>query len=131
MALAILLVAVPSVNAQKYGLELKLDHFWIYSVTPVETEANVSLKGQFDKDAVRVSLPSINYFANPVSKDGGEIQNPDDRLLCYKVKRAKGEAKLDKVKGLHTNNQFGPELLKTVKEVEFCVPSLMSQQEPL
>jgi hypothetical protein len=33
--------------------------------------------------------------------------------------------------GLHTNNQFGPELLGTVKEVEFCVPSSMSQQEPL
>jgi hypothetical protein len=32
--------------------------------------------------------------------------------------------------GLHTSNQFGPELLGTVKEVEFCVPSSMSLQEP-
>jgi len=92
----------------------------------------------------------------PFSIEPAEIDNPDRHLVCYQAKLAskaipqngcgcdttvdatcRGE-KLDprqarhlKKVGLHTNNQFGPELLKTVKEVEFCVPSLMSQQEPL
>ena len=91
----------------------------------------------------------------PLSIEPAEIDNPDRHLVCYQAKLASREipqngcgcdttvdamcrgVKIDprqarhvKKVGFHTNNQFGPELLGTVKEVEFCVPSLMSQQEP-
>jgi hypothetical protein len=84
-----------------------------------------------------------------------EIDNPDRHLVCYQAKlaskaipqngcgcdttvdaRCRGvkidprQARHVKKVGLHTNNQFGPELLKTAREVEFCVPSLMPPQEP-
>jgi hypothetical protein len=84
------------------------------------------------------------------------VDNPDRHLVCYQAKLApraipqngcgcdttvdamcRGvkidprQARHVKRGGLHTNNQFGPELLGTVKEVEFCVPSLMSLREPL
>ncbi len=74
-----------------------------------------------------------------------EIQNPDARLTCYQVKLVKGvcaagspqneggekgvtafceaQPKHEKGVGIHTNNQFGPEQLDTIKEEELCVPS--------
>jgi hypothetical protein len=91
----------------------------------------------------------------PFAIQPAEIDNPDRHLVCYQAKlasraipqngcgcdttvdaRCRGvkidprQARHVKRAGLHTNNQFGPELLKTAKEVEFCVPSSMSLQEP-
>jgi hypothetical protein len=91
----------------------------------------------------------------PFAVQPAEIDNPDRHLVCYRAKLASRDipqngcgcdttvdarcrgVKIDprqtrhvKRTGLHTNNQFGPELLKTAKEVELCVPSLMSHQEP-
>ena len=63
-------------------------------------------------------------LCNPVDKDGEGMGNPDDHLLCYKVKRAKREPKFEKVKGIHINNQFSPLQLDAKKEKELCVPSL-------
>jgi hypothetical protein len=91
----------------------------------------------------------------PFAIQPAEIDNPDRHLVCYQAKLASKaipqngcgcdttvdamcrgvkidprQARHVKKAGLHTNNQFGPELLGTVKEVEFCVPSSMSHQEP-
>jgi hypothetical protein len=91
----------------------------------------------------------------PFAIGPAEIDNPDRHLVCYQAKlaskaipqngcgcdttvdaRCRGvkidprQARHVKRGGLHTNNQFGPELLRTVKEVGFCVPSSMTQQEP-
>ena len=49
-------------------------------------------------------------------------------LALAQVKPAKGEPKHAKVVGLFVNNQFEPEQaeqLNTVKEEEFCVPSVV------
>jgi hypothetical protein len=84
------------------------------------------------------------------------IGNPDRHLVCYQAKLASKvipqngcgcdttvdlkcrgakinpkQARHVKKVGLHTNNQFGPELLGTIKEVELCVPSLMPHKESL
>ena len=64
------------------------------------------------------------WLCNPVDKNGEGIANPDDHLLCYKVKPAKGEPKFDKVKAIHINNQFGPLQLDAKREKELCVPSV-------
>ncbi len=68
-------------------------------------------------------VTEIKRLCNPVSKDGGEIQNPDNHLLCYRVERAEDEAKFEDVKDIHTNNQFGPLQLDAEKWRELCVPS--------
>ena len=90
--------------------------------TPDFVPVQVSLVDQFNQPTV-FDVTEIKRLCNPVGKDGGEIQNPDDHLLCYRVKRAEDEAKHEKVKNIHTNNQFGPLLLDTKKWRELCVPS--------
>ena len=54
----------------------------------------------------------------PVDKESEGIKNPDNHLMCYKVKREK-----KKLEGIHVNNQFGPLQLNTKKVMELCVPS--------
>jgi hypothetical protein len=76
------------------------------------------------------------------------IRNPDDHLVCYQAKVAKNvipqngcgcDASVDpgckgakiepaqpkhtRILGINVNNQFGPEVLNTSKEVEICIPS--------
>jgi hypothetical protein len=62
----------------------------------------------------------------PVQKihDGiiSEIINEENNLMCYDIKKIKGDDKFEKI-NVFTNNQFGPEELKVEKQEELCVPS--------
>ena len=103
------------------------DHFKCYSVEVTEgteefEEISVSVWDQFDQATI-LDVRKPRRLCNPVSKDDGEIGNPDNHLLCYKVTLATGELKFEKVKGIHVNNQFGPLQLDAIKEKELCVPS--------
>jgi hypothetical protein len=76
------------------------------------------------------------------------IRNPDDHLVCYQAKVAKNlivqngcgcdtvadpkckglpiapaQPKHAPLLGINVNNQFGPEVVDTSKEVEICIPS--------
>jgi len=63
-----------------------------------------------------------------------DIKNPDVHLTCYKVKPRLNDQGHDRIK-FDTNNQFGPEFLKTklhdevtasgkIFRHEICVPTL-------
>ncbi len=82
----------------------------------------VSVLDQFNQPTL-LDVKKPKWLCNPVDKNNEGIANPDDHLLCYKVKRARGEPKFEKVKGIHTNNQFGPLRLRAKREKELCVPS--------
>ena len=108
-----------------------IDHFKCYSVKV--SKGNKFLKGlqvnvvdQFNQPAV-YDVKKPKRLCNPVQKevDGQvtEIQNPEDHLMCYDIKRAKGEPKHVKVLGIFVSNQFGPLQVDTKKEKELCVPS--------
>ena len=86
-------------------------------------EILVSAVDQFEQDTLLV-VKKPERLCNPVSKDGEDIVDQDNHLLCYKVKRAKGEPKFEKVKAIHINNQFGPLQLDAKREKELCVPSV-------
>ena len=45
-------------------------------------------------------------------------------LVCYLAKPAKDVPKHLPVTPVYVNNQFGPEILRTVKDDELCIPSL-------
>ena len=90
--------------------------------TPDFEPVRVSVWDQFDQPML-LDVKKPKWLCNPVEKDMTEIQNPDAHLLCYKVKRVKGEPKFEKVEGIHTNNQFGPLQLEAKKVKELCVPS--------
>ena len=103
------------------------DYFKCYDVeptrsTPKFSKTQVSVEDEFGQPTI-LEIRKPKYLCNPVSTDGSEIQNPKDHLLCYKAKRAKGEARFRKVRGIHTLSQFGALELDAKKEKEFCVLS--------
>ena len=105
-----------------------IDHFKCYKVkvtkgTDAFVKQTVSVSDQFEQPTM-LDVKKPTRLCNPVSKDGGEIGTPDSHLLCYKVKRAKGEPRFEKVEGIiHTANQFGSLRLDAKKEKELCIPS--------
>lgn len=60
----------------------------------------------------------------PVDKNGEQIKKPANELLCYAIKPAKRQPKHKPVRGVHVNDQFGPEILDTSVDAELCVPPL-------
>jgi len=109
-----------------------VNHYKCYEVEVTEGTP------EFEKRIVHIFDPNFDesrdlevkkpkLLCNPVQKihDGiTEIIVPENHLLCYDVKPAEGEPKHEKRKNVSTNNQFGPELLDTEKEMEMCVPSM-------
>ena len=110
MAMAAFGLALASSQAQA------LDHFKCYKakkdVTPFPSM--VSLVDQFS--SVNAEVKKAFLWCNPVSKNGGPIANPNDHLLCYKIKADKQEI------ALQTTNQFGVSTLTAKKAFLLCVP---------
>jgi len=80
------------------------------------------LVDQFDGSTVELKKPKM--LCVPVEKTAPVI-NPIDHLTCYQIKRSDG-LKHTKVDDIHLNNeQFGPEVVSTVKEQFLCVSSVI------
>jgi hypothetical protein len=63
------------------------DHFKVYAVENLEAGHEVTLEDQFDRELdtkEEVRLAVIEFFANPVSKDGSEIQCQNAHLTWYR-----------------------------------------------
>ena len=58
-----------------------------------------------------------------MNKNGEGIKNPEAHMVCYQAKSGKGQPKHVR-QTASTANQFGTLVIGTVKEREFCVPSL-------
>lgn len=80
-----------------------------------------TVEDQFGSRSVELKRPS--KLCNPTDKNGSGILDPDNHLLCYKVKV---DPKTTKIEGVQVANQFGDGLLELKKESELCVPSSMS-----
>jgi hypothetical protein len=111
---------------------INVDHYKCYKVrvtagTPkfVKNTA-VSVADQFTSPAKTLLLKKPKNLCLPVDKNGEGIKNPTGHLLCYIVKPAIGAPAHVSQPQLFVNNQLGPELLKTIKEGEFCIPSTRS-----
>ncbi len=107
--------------------EFLVDHFKCYKVEVSEGSEfpegiQVDVVDQFNQPKL-FNVKKPERLCNPVDKNGEGIINPDAHLMCYKVKPAEDEPKHIKMKGIHTNNQFGPLQVDTKKEAELCVPS--------
>jgi glucose/arabinose dehydrogenase len=107
-----------------------LDHFKCYSVrvtpgTPkFPKDLRVSVVDQFHQPTLYDVVKPTRLCA-PANKDDespGAETHPM-HLMCYQVKPAVGQPKHVKVSNIYTNNQFGPDLLDTIREEELCVPS--------
>jgi len=97
-------------------------------------QVNVTDTNFGEERMLEVEEPEL--LCNPVEKmhNGiiAEIIDPENHLLCYKVKPADGDQEHQKRNSVFTDNQFGPEEFETDKERELCVPSMkMVLQIPL
>ena len=122
-------------------LPITVNHFKCYDVkeskdTPKFVKRIISVfdpnfdsPGDLPQD-FEVKKPKM--LCNPVEKqvdnaDGTveitPIQNPENHLMCYDIKKLKDDPKFEKI-SVFTNNQFGPEQLDVKKEKLLCVPSI-------
>jgi len=108
-----------------------LDHFKCYGISTsamYDTEGilplpvHLGLRDQFQDEKFEVGRPAL--LCNPAAKIHGDqvfgINHKEAHLMCFEARPMDG----DPVQELaRTLNQFGPEMLKTVREDQLCVPS--------
>jgi len=109
-----------------------LDHFKCYKVkvtkgtprSPKQTRADVV--DDFESRTYELKRPT--RLCVPVDRDGEGIVDDVDHLVCYRAKRAKGEPKHSKVRGMiYTRDGFGAERLDSRVEEELCVPATVTR----
>lgn len=107
-----------------------VDHYKCYKVRgrkgapKFKPILGVSVSDQFIGQPPKLfDLKKPTRLCTPVDKNGEGIKNPGTHLLCYQAKPTKGQPRHQPVSSIFVNNQFGPEILQTVKEEDLCVPS--------
>ena len=108
---------------------INVDHFLCYRVkrsrhTDRFQRKQVSVTDQFNNvEPKSFDVKQPTRLCTPVDKNGEGMKNPYAHMMCYSVKRARGEPRHERIKGLWVNDQFGAIQVDTRKEKELCVPS--------
>jgi cysteine-rich repeat protein len=105
--------------------DLGADRFRCYKVKGAKISATVTLQDQFEtKVTVVEGAPKL--LCNPAQQTLAMIEQPERRLLCYKIKDAKLDPPQPKFvkQAVTTENSFGNESLTASKAALLCVPSL-------
>ncbi|OGZ41592.1 MAG: hypothetical protein A3C80_00100 [Candidatus Ryanbacteria bacterium RIFCSPHIGHO2_02_FULL_45_43] len=106
-----------------------VDHFMCYKAKPPkgmkwDKVTGVKVEDQFLQPKLYNLLP--RWLCNPADKYWqGKVEPrhiPQRHLLCYIARPAKGQPKHEP-RRVSVNNQFGSEVLDTVKEDIFCIPA--------
>jgi pimeloyl-ACP methyl ester carboxylesterase len=117
-------VAVPAPDNSSNNV----DHYKCYKVKVSKSGPKfqnidgVSIADQFESSLYDLTKPK--HLCRPVDKNGEGMKNPLGQLLCYKPKLESGQPKHTRRLEVHTNDQLGPNVFDTVKQREFCVPSV-------
>ena len=98
--------------------ELRLDHFLIYDLQNKQAAGNIYLQGQFDAQRVRMQLALLDYFANPVSKNGEPIVDKHAHLAWYR-----GVQPTEPLRRVTLENQFGKFEIRTSTGYGLLVPT--------
>jgi hypothetical protein len=110
---------VSTAPAQPNPPGIKLDHYACYRLSAAKPfkQQKVKLTDQFGSSVAVVVREQ--FLCAPVEKNGGDIINKQDHLVCYVVTGGKNAGK--KVEII---NQFGKAVLSLGGTVQLCVPSL-------
>jgi len=105
--------------------KIVINHFKCYDAkeskkTPKFEKRTVDMDDQFG--SVTMKVHKVKSLCSPVDKNSEGVVNEENYLMCYDLKKIKGEPKFEKL-NVFTNNQFGPEELKVKKQKQLCVPS--------
>jgi hypothetical protein len=115
------LAAVNPLSGQER--QFKLDHFKVYQVESAErVEDTVALQGQFDKEYKKAAISGPLFFANPVSKNDGKIQDPNAHLNWYRLRQEEREP----TRRVSVENQFGKQQLVIDIAALLAVPTKKS-----
>jgi hypothetical protein len=98
--------------------ELKLDYFKIYDVENRDAQGDVFLRGQFDRRLQRMRLTLLDFFANPVSKNGEPLYNKNAHLTWYR-----GVQPAEPIRQVSLENQFGKFKIRTGTGYGLLVPT--------
>ena len=98
--------------------ELKLDYFKFYDVENREAEGDVLLRGQFDQRPQKMQLRLLDFFANPVSKNGEPLYDKNAHLAWYR-----GVQPSEPLRRVVLENQFGRFDIRTGTGYGLLVPT--------
>jgi hypothetical protein len=98
----------------------ELDHYQCYKVRPLDRfdSRDVRLRDQFGGVEARVGRPL--QLCNPVSKNGGEVLNARDHLVCHAIEPSRP---FDPLKVWITNQFERRSVLEAVRRERLCLPS--------
>ncbi len=82
--------------------ELKLDYFKFYDVENRDAQGDLQVRGQFDKRPVPMRLRLLDFFGNPVSKNGERLFDKNAHLAWYR-----GVQPAEPPRRVVLENQFG------------------------
>ena len=98
--------------------ELKLDYFQIYDLENRPAAGNILLQGQFDQRRLKMQLALVDYFGNPVSKNGEPIYDKNAHLAWYR-----GVQPAEPIRRVVLENQFGKFDIRTGTGYGLLVPT--------
>src|SRR5215510_9612810 len=109
---------------------INVDHYKCYKAkaSPGQPRMTptVHVQTQFDNKDYVLRRPT--RLCTPVDKNGEGIKNPVGHMMCYK---AVPKGPRHSPTHIFVNSQLGPTERNTVKEIEFCVPSLKNPAPPV
>jgi hypothetical protein len=119
LSATIAVLGTNAAQAQANPPGIKLDHYACYKVTPAQPFRlrRVKLEDQFGRgEAVVVRA---QFLCAPVSKNGIDVANKQDHLICYLVDSGKKANRK-----VETIDQFGKSILTVTSIAQLCVPAL-------
>jgi hypothetical protein len=106
-----------------------VDRYKCYRATPSDDFPRLFPRGvALGADSVlstgTYEFKGVSRACTPVAVDGGPVKNTEGRLVCYRVRRARGEAPDEPLAGLYaTSGDLGATRLDTKRVEEICVPA--------
>jgi cysteine-rich repeat protein len=111
----------------------RVDRFKCYTIKPSRGEPpftpiiGITVADHLQQPK-RYDIMKPTRLCTPVEQDGDGVEDADTHLLCYQVKPSTtppAQSKFVSVPGIFVGNQFGRELVDTLKDDELCVPSTL------
>jgi len=98
--------------------ELKLDYFQIYDLENRPAAGNILLQGQFDEKRLKMQVALVDFFGNPVSKNGEPLYDKNAHLAWYR-----GVQPAEPIRRVLLENQFGKYDIRTGTGYGLLVPT--------
>lgn len=105
--------------------ELRLDYFQIYDAANQRVRERVLLKDQFDEEPEKDLLTFLDWFANPVSKNGEELYDKRAHFTGYYLYQSVP----DPARLVYLENQFGEQKIVIGRAFRLLVPAAKRTRE--